>query len=84
MLYQHIQTRAEGESFISDTTRARILQIACETLQFYRLICQVILKIHLIKDEKIKVKVYENQQNSVSEYTNPFTLMILLCFLYEL
>ena len=42
--------------------------------------CEVILKIHLIQDEKIKVKSYENQQNSVSEYTDSFTLMISFVF----
>ena len=39
--------------------------MACETIQFYRSVGEVILKVHLIHDEKIKVKVYENQQKSV-------------------
>ena len=43
--------------------------MACETCHFYRSICEVTLKIHLIQREKIKVKVHENQQNSVSRYT---------------
>ena len=42
--------------------------MTCETLQFYRSICEVILKIHLIQGEKIEVKVYQNRQNSVSGY----------------
>ena len=41
--------------------------MACETLQFYGSICEVILKIHLI-GEQMKVKFYENQQNFVSGY----------------
>ena len=49
--------------------------MACETLQFFRSIGEVILKIHLIK-----VKVYENQQKSVSGYTDFFTLMISFVF----
>ena len=40
-----------------------MLQMACETLQFYRSICEVILKIHLIEGKKIKVKVYEIKRN---------------------
>ena len=58
--------------------------MACEALQFYRSICEVILKIHIIEGEKIEVKVYENQQNSVSRYTDSFTLMISFVFSNEL
>ena len=58
----------------------QILYIACETLQFYGSVLEVILTIHLISDEKIKVKSYKNQQNSVSEYTESFTLMISFLF----
>ena len=45
---QDIQTQAEGESCLSDSTRTRMLQMDCETLPFYGLIGKVILKIHLI------------------------------------
>ena len=41
---------------------------ACETLQFYTSIGEVILKIHLTQDEKIKVTVYANQEKSVQVY----------------
>ena len=37
--------------------------MACETLPFYGSICEVILKMHRILGEKIKVKIYEDQQN---------------------
>ena len=53
----------------------QILYIACETLQFYGSVLEVILTIHLISDEKIKVESYKNQQNSES-----FTLMISFLF----
>ena len=43
-----------------------MLQISGENFQFYRHIDEVILKIHCIKDKKIKVKVYANQPKSVS------------------
>ena len=38
----------------------------------------------LYKAKKIKVKLYENQQNSVSGYTDSFTLMISFVFFHEL
>ena len=40
-----------------------MLQMACETLQFYRSICEVIFKIHFIDGKKIKVKVYVMKRN---------------------
>ena len=55
-------------------------RVVSETLQFYGSVCEVILKIYLIEDEKIKVKSYEIQQNSVSAYTDSFTLMISFVF----
>ena len=55
-------------------------RVVSETLQFYGSVCEVILKIHLTEDEKIKVKSYEIQQNSVSEYTDSFTLVISFVF----
>ena len=57
--------------------------MACKTFRFYRPIGKVI-KIHLILDDEIKVKVYVNQQNSVS-YIQPLSrLLIILCFHHEL
>ena len=44
----------------SDTTQTQMLKMACETFQFYRCICKVILKIHLIEGEEIKVKFCKN------------------------
>ena len=41
----------------------------------------LILKIHLKYGEKIKVKVYESQQSSVSGYTDSPALMISFVFL---
>ena len=38
------QTQAERESYVPDTTRRRVLQVAGETLQFYRSTGKVILK----------------------------------------
>ena len=61
-----IHTRAKGESFILDTTRTRMLQMACETLQSYRSICKVIFRIHFIEGKKIKVKVYVMKRVSLS------------------
>ena len=40
--------------------------MARESFQFYGLIWDVILKIHLIYNEKIKVKVYANQEKYFS------------------
>ena len=51
-----------------------------ETLQFYRSICEIILKIHLIWGEEIKVKVYKNQRLCIGVYTDSFTLMISFVF----
>ena len=56
---------------LSDSTRTRMLQMDGETLPFYGLIGKVILKIHLYIRRKIKVKVYENQENSVSGIQTP-------------
>ena len=46
--------------------------------------CRAAFATALISGEKIKVKVYENQQNSVSGYTDSFTLMISFVFFHEL
>ena len=70
VLHQRIQTRAKGESCMSDTTQTQMLQMTCETLKFYRSICEVILGIHL------KVRAY--QKKYLSHIQTSFTLMISL------
>ena len=47
-LVSDVQTWAEGENFLSDTTRTQMLQMTCETLQFYGHIDKLVLKIHVI------------------------------------
>ena len=54
--------------------------MAGETLYIYRSISEVILKIHLIHDEKIKVKIYANQEKSVSRVQSFFTPTISFVF----
>ena len=66
-----IRTRVEGEGSIPDTTRTRMLQMSGETVRFYRSIGEVILRMHLVQGKKIKAKVSENQQNSVSHIHTP-------------
>ena len=67
----------EDESCISKTTWTRMLLMACETLKFYRPIVVVILKMHLISDDQIKVKVYENEHIGCTDF---FTLIISFVF----
>jgi hypothetical protein len=50
----------------------------------YKFIGEVILKINVVYAEKIKVKVYVNQQESVSHIQIRHAYDFSLCFLHEL
>ena len=63
MLYRQIQTRAEGESlYVRYNTDANGLKNSSS----YEMTCEKSLELDKVYAEKIKVKVYVNQQNSVS------------------
>jgi hypothetical protein len=80
MLYRNIQTRAEGESlYIRYNTDANVVN-DLKNDSSYEFIGEVILKIN----EKIKVKVYVNQHESVSHIQIRHAYDFSLCFLHEL
>ena len=65
------QTRAEEESlYIRYNTDANAVN-GLKNDSFYEFIVEVILKINVVKAEKIKAKVYVNQQESVSHIQTP-------------
>ena len=77
----YLQHQAEDASCISDTTPTRMFQMASKTFQFYRTrYLQSDFENTSLYDQKIKVKVYENQQNSLSGCTDSFTLIISFVF----
>ena len=67
MLYRQIHTRAEGESvsFVRYNTGANVVN-GLKNLSSYEPTGEKSLEIDKVYAEKIKVKVYVNQQNSVS------------------
>ena len=63
--YRQIQTRAEGESlFIRYSTDANVVYYL-KTSSCYKLTGEKSFEIDEVYAEKIKVKVFVNQQNSV-------------------
>ena len=66
MVYRQIQTRAEGESlYIRYNTDANVVN-GLKNSSSYTLTGKKSLEIDEVYAEKINVKVYVNQQNSVS------------------
>ena len=66
MLYRQIQTRAEGESlYVPCNTDANVVN-GLKNLSSYEPTGEKSLEIDEVYAEKIKVKVYVNQQNSLS------------------
>ena len=66
MLYRQIQTRAEGEGFyVRYNTDANAVN-GLKNSSSYELTGEKSLEIDEVYADKIKVKVYANQQNSVS------------------
>ena len=79
-----IQTRAEGESlYIRYNTDANVVN-NLKNDSSYEFIGEVILKINVVQAEKIKVKVYVNQHESVSHIQIRHAYDFSLCFLHEL
>ena len=79
-----IQTRAEGESlYIRYNTDANVVN-DLKNDSSYEFIGEVILKINVVYAEKIKVKVYVNQHESVSHIQIRHAYDFSLCFLHEL
>jgi hypothetical protein len=82
-----IQTRAEGESlYIRYNTDANVVN-NLKNDSSYDFIGEVILKINDflgLEAEKIKVKVYVNQHESVSHIQIRHAYDFSLCFLHEL
>ena len=64
MLYRQIQTRAEGE-YVRYNTDANVVN-GLKNSSSYEPTGEIILEIDEVYAEKIKVKFYVNQQNSVS------------------
>ena len=70
MLYRQIQTRAKGESlYIRYNTDANVVN-RLKNSSSYKPTGKKSLEIDKVYAEKIKVKVFVNQQNSVSQYTD--------------
>ena len=66
MLYRQIRTRAEGESlYVRYNTDANVVN-GLKNSSSYEPTGERILEIGEVYVEKIKVKIYVNQQNSVS------------------
>ena len=66
MLYRQIQTRAEGERlYVRYNTDANVVN-GLKNLSSYEPTGEKSLEIDEVYAEKIKVKVYVNQQNTVS------------------
>ena len=65
------RVRAKGEWCISDTTRTRMLYIAYDAPTSKCSCLSTILKIKAILAKQIKVKVYVNQENFVSDIQPP-------------
>ena len=66
MLYWQIQTRAEGESlYVRYNTDTNVVN-SFKNSSSYELTGKKSLEIDEVYAERIKVKVYVNQQNSVS------------------
>ena len=66
MLYRQIQTRGEGESlYVRYNTDANVVN-GLKNSSSYEPTGEKSLEIDEVYAEKIKVKVYVNQQNSVS------------------
>ena len=79
-----IQTRAEGESlYIRYNTDANVVN-NLKNDSSYEFIGEVIFKINVVQAEKIKVKVYVNQHESVSHIQIRHAYDFSLCFLHEL
>jgi hypothetical protein len=76
-----IQTRAEGESlYIRYNTDVNVVN-NLKNDSSYKFIGEVILKINVVEAEKIKVKVYANQHESVSHIHIRHAYDFSLCFL---
>jgi hypothetical protein len=79
-----IQTRAEGESlYIRYNTDENVVN-DLKNDSSYEFIGEVILKINVDLAEKIKVKVYVNQHESVSHIQIRHAYDFSLCFLHDL
>ena len=75
-----IQTRAEGESlYIRYNTDANVVN-GLKNDSSYEFIGEVILKINVVKAEKIKVKVYVNEGKSLSTYKDTTRLWFFFVF----
>ena len=70
MLYRQIQTRAEGESlYVRYSTDANVVN-GLKNSSSYEPTGEKSLELDEVYAKKIKVKVYVNQQNSVSQQTD--------------
>ena len=70
VLYRQIQTRAEGESlYVRYNTDANVVN-GLKNSSSYEPTGEKSLEIDEVYAKKIKVKVYVNQQNSVSQYAD--------------
>ena len=79
MLYWQIQTRAEGESlYVRYNTDANVVN-GLKNSSSYEPTGEISLEIDEVYAEKIKVKVYVNQQNSVS-----YSIQTLINFAHKL
>ena len=79
-----IQTRAEGESlYIRYRSDANVLSYL-KNDPSYEFIGEVIFKINIVKAEKIKAKVYVNQDKSLSDLQTLIKHSFLLYFPREL
>ena len=79
-----IQTRAEGESlYIRYNTDTNVVNVL-KNDSSYEFIGEVIFKINVVLAEKIKVKVYVNQHESISHIQIRHAYDFSLCFLHEL
>ena len=75
-----IQTRAEGESlYIRYRSDANVLSYL-KNDPSYEFIGEVILKINIVQDEKIKAEVYVNQDKSLSDLQTLIKHSFLLYF----
>ena len=76
-----LQHEPQASDCKADTDRTRILYMTCE-MHTCRTSCfAIIFTIQLIFYEKIKLKVYANQDESVSELQASATVMISIVFL---
>ena len=84
VLYQLYKHEPKASGCISDITRTRMLYIAYDTPTSKCSCLSTILKIKAILSKWIKVKVYVNQQNFVSDIQPPSCHWFPLSFLREL